>query len=211
MFVLPINRDDGPTGTPWAVISLIFLNTASLLLVFSLHLSSTVALQYGFVPAHPELKTALSSLFIHAGVLHLLGNMWFLWMFGKQVEDELGVVVFLLSYIACGLGGTALHWALNQGSLVPCVGASGAISGIAGMFFVMFPRSPFDLTFYLGWWRVGNVSTYTLAAVGAWIGEQAILGLITLRSHTTWIAFWAHVGGFVVGVALGILFRFIRS
>jgi membrane associated rhomboid family serine protease len=86
------------------------------------------------------------------------------------------------------------------------VGASGAISGIAGIYFILFPKSRFDLYFYLGWWRVWSTSTFTHIAVGVWIGEQFVLGLITEATHATGIAFGAHVGGFTTGLAVAAIY-----
>jgi len=210
MFIIPFNKDDRPISTGWALLLLIVLNTS--VLIWSTVHSSTdaVALKYGFVPAHPEWTTVLFSMFLHAGWLHLLGNLWFLWMFARHVEEDFGGVVFLCLYLTCGFGGQALHYFMHPASTVPTVGASGAISGVAGIYFVLFPRSRFDLDFYLGMWRIATFETYTRSAVGAWIGEQTILGLIT-NSHGSSIAFWAHVGGFTTGVLLAfassLLFR----
>jgi membrane associated rhomboid family serine protease len=94
-----------------------------------------------------------------------------------------------------------LHTLASSGSLVPTVGASGAISGVAGMYFLLYPRSPFDLVFYFGWWVRKSFHAQTRAAVGAWIGEQALLGLIARGMGAVGgVAFWAHVGGFVTGL-----------
>jgi len=135
--------------------------------------------------------------------------MWFLWMFGRQVEDALSSWTFALVYILCGFGGHALHWGLNHHSSTPLVGASGAISGVAGIYFILFPKSRFDLYFYLGWWKVWSTSTFTQVAVGVWIGEQFVLGLITHATHASGIAFWAHVGGFTTGLAVAALYLLI--
>ncbi len=151
--------------------------------------------------------TLVTSMFLHAGWLHLLGNMWFLWMFGKDIENSIGMWLFGLVYFLCGLGGALLHYALNIGSLVPCVGASGAISGIMGCFFVLFPNADFDLAVYLGWFRITSIRTHTAAAVGTWIAEQTLLGLLTRVGRFSSVAFWGHVGGFAVGFALGLCFK----
>ena len=209
MFVLPINRDERPTGAPIVVVTLIALNSIVLLGTLLIGSGDLVYKHYGFTPADPRMFTLFTALFIHAGFLHLLGNMWFLWMFGRQVEDALGSWVFAVVYVLCGLGGHALHWTLNHHSLVPCVGASGAISGIAGIYFVLFPKSRFDLYFYLGWWKVWSTSTFTHVAVGVWIAEQFILGLITQATHATGVAFWAHVGGFTTGLAVAATYLLI--
>lgn len=206
MFVLPINRDTRPTSTPIVVFTLVALNSVVLFGTLLIASADLVVKHFGFTPSDPRVLTLFTALFIHAGFLHLLGNMWFLWMFGRQVEDALGSWIFAFVYVLCGLGGHALHWGLNRHSSVPLVGASGAISGIAGIYFILFPKSRFDLYFYLGWWKVWSTSTFTHVAVGVWIGEQFVLGLITQATHATGIAFWAHVGGFATGLAVAALY-----
>lgn len=114
--------------------------------------------------------------------------------------------LFLPAYLACGVGALYLHCAFNQTSVIPCVGASGAISGIAGIYFLLFPKAEFDLLFYLGWIRLGSVQARTHAAIGAWIGEQILLGLLTQVAHFSSVAFWAHVGGFAMGLLMAALF-----
>jgi membrane associated rhomboid family serine protease len=146
-------------------------------------------------------------MFLHGGWLHLLGNMWFLWMFGKDVENSIGIWLFTLMYLLCGLGGGLLHFAFNFRSPVPCVGASGAISGVMGCFFILFPKADVDLAIYLGWFRIKTIQTHTTAAVGTWMGEQALLGLLSQAIRISSVAFWAHVGGFVAGIAVGLAFK----
>ena len=162
---------------------------------------------YGFVPAHPHWSTAFFAMFLHAGWWHLIGNMWFLWMFGRHVEVEVGSVAFLGLYLICGVCGQGLHHAFNAQSTIPLVGASGAISGVAGLYYVLFPNSKFDLDVYLGWWHIKTIETRTRGAVGAWIGEQIVLGALTSISHFSSTAFWAHVGGFSAGALLGLATR----
>lgn len=147
-------------------------------------------------------------MFLHAGILHLLGNTWFFWMFGPRVENKLGKVPFLLLYLTSGLGATALHSAFNVSSTVPCVGASGAISGVAAAYFVLFPRSLFDLDIYLGLYGpLKRFRARTHTAIGAWIGEQFVLALLTRFARFSAVAFWAHVGGFATGVLFVLAVR----
>jgi len=204
MFIVPFNRDDAPVSMGWVLPSLMLANTA-ILIWAQVHSSVAAVATYGFVPAAPRLSTAFGAMFLHAGWLHLIGNMWFLWMFGRRVEARLGGILFLIVYLICGLGGQALHFAFNHSSKVPLVGASGAISGVAGLYYIFFPHSKFDLDLYLGWWNVKTWATQTRGAVGAWIAEQTTLGLITSTFHTSGIAFWAHVGGFATGTILGVI------
>ena len=207
MFILPINRDSDARNTPRAVLALIAIN--SVVFVATLVSGSPIAVvrHYGFTPAHAQVLTLFTSMFLHAGWLHLIGNMWFLWMFGKDVENAMGSWLFTLMYLLCGLGGALLHFAFNFRSVVPCVGASGAISGIMGCFFVLFPKADFDLAIYIGWFRIKTIQTHTTAAVGTWLAEQAILGLLSQAIRISSIAFWGHVGGFAVGIAAGVAFK----
>lgn len=203
MFIFPYNRDNSTEDTPWVVVGLIVLNTALLVVTWFAGPTDVLYTRYGFTPAHPQLSTAITSMFLHAGFWHLFGNMWFLWMFGNQVERILGRPLFCLVYLACGLGGDFLHYLSGPTSAIPSVGASGAISGIAGCFFVLFPKANFDLVFYLRFVELKTIHTYTSVAVGAWIGEQALLGVLSLKFQGFSVAFWAHVGGFMVGLVAG--------
>jgi rhomboid family protein len=207
VFILPINRDSDARNTPRAVLALIAIN--SVVFVATLVSRSPIAVvrHYGFTPAHAQVLTLFTSMFLHAGWLHLIGNMWFLWMFGKDVENAMGSWLFTLMYLLCGLGGALLHFAFNFRSAVPCVGASGAISGIMGCFFILFPKADFDLVIYIGWFRIKTIQTHTTAAVGTWLAEQAILGLLSQAIRISSIAFWGHVGGFAVGIAAGLAFK----
>src|SRR5262250_1272298 len=139
MFILPINRDLDTDSRPYALISILALNAVVLVAMYVSGNSTHIYRGYGFIPVHPHLLNLLTSMFLHAGFWHLAGNAWFLWVFGKEVESSVGPGLFVLIYLACGFGGGLLHYALNSSSPVPCVGASGAISGIAGFFFVLFP------------------------------------------------------------------------
>jgi membrane associated rhomboid family serine protease len=199
VFIYPINRDQATTPS-LVFIVLTVVNTLVLAMTYFAD-SKTVFMHYGFIPAHPSVATVFSSMFLHAGILHLLGNTWFFWMFGPRVENNLGRVPFLLLYLISGLGATGLHYAFNVTANVPCVGASGAISGVAAAYFVLFPRSVFDLGIYFPGYG-GPVKTFqarTHVAIGAWIGEQFALALLSRFTKFFAIAFWGHVGGFAAG------------
>lgn len=207
MFILPINRDAQPRKRPYVTYGLIFTNSVIWLLATVMGQNTALINTYGYRAGTPSLLTLFTSMFLHVGLLHVAGNMWFLWMFAPKIEERLGGFWFLLGYVICGMGGTCLYTLLAPGSLIPCVGASGAISGVTGMYFVLFPRSPFDLVLYFGWFRLKSFRAQTRGAVGTWIGEQAVLGLLTtaLGSNGGGVAFWAHVGGFVTGLICGAL------
>jgi membrane associated rhomboid family serine protease len=211
VFILPVNREnDGSSPTLlWTIVAVDSIILALTPGIFSANSPETAAFfaHWGFVPSQHRLVSAFTSMFIHAGLLHLAGNTFFLWMFGKRVENSAGKALFLLIFVASGLGGTALHYLFNFHSAIPCVGASGAISGIAGAFLVFFPSCRFDLCIYFLRWNLKTVETRTPAAVGAWILEQALLGIISQAFHSSGVAYWAHVGGFATGVLLALPIR----
>jgi membrane associated rhomboid family serine protease len=206
LFCLPVPKDKFQTSTPWVIGTIAILDAVLLL---PLYLGDKVAFftRFAFTPSHPTLLTLFSALFLHAGLLHYAGNMWFLWIFGRKVECTLGSLRFAGLCLLCGVGGQLLYLLLNLHSSIPLVGASGAISGIAGFYFILFPRDRFNLHLYFGWWRIAKIDTTTRSAVGAWIGEQTLLGLITRFAQFSSVAFWAHVGGFAVGAAIGDIYH----
>jgi membrane associated rhomboid family serine protease len=205
MFLLPVNRDSRPVKSPAVTRTLIVINFAIWLGLTVAGMNGEMGRLYGLHSAHWTITTLFTHMFLHAGFWHVLGNMWFLWMFAPKLEDRLGHAFFLAAYLVCGLGAASLQTLFTLGSTVPMVGASGAISGVAGMYFVLFPRSPFNLELYFGWWHVKSFNAMTRGAVGAWIGEQLLLALITSATHGIGIAFWAHIGGFVTGFLIGAI------
>jgi membrane associated rhomboid family serine protease len=148
-------------------------------------------------------------MFLHAGILHYVGNMFFLWMFGDRIENTFGASLFAFVYLLCGVGATGLHYLINSTSSIPCVGASGAISGIMGCYFVLFPKSKFDLEVFFLRFHVTSIPTHTHGAIGVWVAEQALLGLLTQSFRFSSTAFWAHVGGFATGSTITLLLLLI--
>ena len=210
MFIIPLPKDFASKSKPWTTLGLIVFNTLLLVVTWISFIkipSADFYREFGFVPAHPHLGSLFFSMFIHAGIFHLVGNMVFLFFFAIDVEDAFGHWMFGLIYLLSGLGGHALHWFFHQTSAIPCVGASGAISGVAGAYFVLFPKSRFDLMIFLWRFHIKTIPAHTHVAVGAWIVEQTVLGLITQAIHVSAIAFWAHVGGFAVGVVCALVFK----
>jgi len=160
-----------------------------------------------YVPASAALLTIFTSMFLHAGLLHILGNMWALWIFGDNVEDYLGHTLYLVFYLVSGLAAALLHTVFNLGSTIPTVGASGAIAGVMGAYFVLYPRArvltlvPFILVFFM--WLPAWI------VLGYWFVWQFLSGAassITMHGNASGIAFWAHVGGFLAGILLIKLF-----
>jgi membrane associated rhomboid family serine protease len=206
LFCLPVPRDKFQTSTPWVISAIAIIDALLLIPIYGNGQLAFFA-HYGFIPSHPTLLTLISALFLHVGVLHYAGNMWFLWIFGRKVECTLGSLRFAGLYLLCGVGGQFFHLLFNLHSNIPLVGASGAISGIAGFYFILFPNDRFNLHLYFGWWRIAKIDTTTRSAIGAWIGEQTLLALITRVAQFSSVAFWAHVGGFVVGAAFGTIYH----
>jgi membrane associated rhomboid family serine protease len=163
--------------------------------------------RYALVPAEisagRHLDTLITSLFLHASLLHVGGNMLFLWIFGNNVEDALGEIKFLLLYLAAGIGGSLLQVFVSPTSTVPLLGASGAISGILAAYVLYFPRARV-LTLILPFF------IFTLSAwifIGYWIGLQLLQAYLNLGVTGGGVAFFAHVGGFATGLILALLLR----
>lgn len=149
--------------------------------------------------------TILTSMFMHGGWMHLFGNMWFLWVFGNNIEDSMGHLRYLLFYLLVGMLGSAAHIAVDPGSAIPTVGASGAISGIMGAYIVLYPRvRVHTLIFLIVYIRVIPLTAF--AVLGLWFGLQLVSGLMPDGGANGGVAFWAHVGGFVAGAVLIKLF-----
>jgi len=219
--MIPI-RDDTPRfSTPFVTYFIIALNAVVFLFELSVGGQSHRALNglmyhFGVVPQLFERAlvtgsvaslgglslSILTSMFLHASWLHIIGNMWVLWIFGDNIEDYLGHFSYLLFYLVSGFAAAVAHILLNAGSPVPSVGASGAIAGVMGAYFVLYPRArvliwfPPIFFFHLPAWLV----------LGYWFFMQFLSGAATSIAETSQtsggIAFWAHVGGFVAGIVL---------
>lgn len=155
------------------------------------------------VDAQPAWHTLLTSMFLHGDWLHLIGNLWFLWLFGDNVEDDFGRAKFAGFYVLCGLAAALTQLAIDPSTSVPMIGASGAISGVMGAYIVRFPRAPVRvlaiLIVFLTVLRVPAV-----VVLGYWFVLQLLGGLPQLTGHTAGVAFWAHVGGFVTGALIAL-------
>jgi membrane associated rhomboid family serine protease len=207
--MLPIGDDDSSRKTiPWVTYGLVVLNV----LFFILELSSGDAFidKWAFVPsrflANPmgDLLTLFSSLFMHAGWVHLGGNMLYLWIFGDNVEDRFGHIPFIIFYLLCGLAATFAQLAFNAGSDLPNLGASGAIAGVLGAYILLFPQGKIRV---LQGQRVVQVSA--LIVIGLWIVLQFFSGIgsIADTADTGGVAYMAHIGGFLAGILLTFVFR----
>jgi membrane associated rhomboid family serine protease len=163
--------------------------------------------RYGFVPAsvgYDDLSvlTLISSVFLHGGWLHLLGNMLYLWLFGSTVEDALGHVGFFMFYMLCGIFGSFGHAIAEPGSTLPVIGASGAISGVLGAYLVLHPHARVRLLLYLGiMFKTVHLSAFVVICF--WIVLQ-LLEAASVPLEGGGVAVFAHIGGFLAGIALAV-------
>ncbi|MEW6426084.1 MAG: rhomboid family intramembrane serine protease, partial [Bacillota bacterium] len=152
-------------------------------------------------PLEPLFLPFLSAMFLHGGWFHVIGNMWYLWIFGDNVEDRLGRFRYLLFYLAAGIIGSIAHILTNPTSPVPVIGASGAIAGVLGGYFITFPRSRVlalvPVFFFLTLMEVPAVIYLAL-----WFVLQLFNGTLSLGGVANPVAWWAHIGGFVAGMVL---------
>ena len=156
-----------------------------------------------------EPSTVVTSMFVHGGWLHLIGNMLYLWVFGDNVEDAMGHVRYPIFYLLCGAGAAALQVFVDQDSIVPMVGASGAIAGVLGAYLVLFPRATVSVVIPLLFF-FGAFPVPAAVLIVFWFLLQLMSGVASLGTATgvsEGIAFWAHVGGFITGAALIFVFR----
>jgi membrane associated rhomboid family serine protease len=208
--VFPL-RDTIPSARPPIVNTLVIVANVVVFL-YELTLGTRVEnffYAYGLVPRDFAVEALFASMFLHASWFHLGGNMLFLYIFGDNVEDRLGHLRYAAFYVVCGVAAAVSHLYTQPHSGVPVVGASGAIAGILGAYFVFFPRSrvvtlvPFSI---YGIFRVFEIPAVFFLAM--WFLMQVASGVATLgATNTGGVAFWAHVGGFVSGVVLGPLMR----
>jgi membrane associated rhomboid family serine protease len=152
-----------------------------------------------------QVSHVLTHMFLHGSWMHLLGNMWFLWLFGNNVEDSMGRLRFVVFYLLCGLAAAVGQVLTDPSSPVPMVGASGAISGVMGGYLVLYPRVRVYTLVPLGFF-ITSMALPAWVMLGYWFFIQFVSGLVSVGGEGGGVAFWAHVGGFVAGVALVKLF-----
>ena len=186
---------------PYITISLIALNI--IIFFWSLTNFESVINTFGFVPAAASILTIFTSMFLHGGFDHILGNMLYLWIFGDNVEDKFGKFFFIIFYLLAGIAATFTHWFTNIGSAIPAIGASGAISGVLGSYVVLFPKARIHT---IGRFGLTTVSAWMM--IGLWFLIQLLLGSASLfGGQGSGIAFWAHVGGFVFGFVVTLALK----
>jgi membrane associated rhomboid family serine protease len=208
--MIPLRDTERSYSTPWVTMLIVAVNAAVFLFELSLgpwsrnHLIAT----YGLVPARLHLVSFLTSMFLHGGWLHIVGNMWFLWIFGDNIEDILGHGKFLLFYLLCGVAAALAQYFFDPFSRIPVVGASGAIAGVMGAYMVKFPRARI-VTFIFVFLFFTTIEIPAWAMLIYWFFLQLVGGFdsmaSSLYSRGGGTAFLAHVGGFLAGMALVLL------
>ena len=220
--MIPI-RDRNPSGTfPYVTIGIIVINV--LIFLYELSLGSGLAefiMKFGVVPLKVSYYSQasdltfintffpfISSMFLHGGFIHLIGNMWFLWIFGDNIEDKLGHFRFIAFYLLCGIIASSVHVFFNSQSNVPCVGASGAIAGVLGAYMVTFPRARV-VTIVPLFVFIQVMELPAIVVLGFWFVIQFFNGAATITASTSGagVAWWAHIGGFAAGVIILYIMR----
>ena len=208
LFTLPLSMAAPDLSNPWLVeyLKSIGVNNPAQLSQVKNHLTAYQAFiyQYGFRPADPSLLTVFSSMFLHGSLLHLGGNMLFLWIFGDNVEYRLGSVRFLLAYLGCGMLAILFFSLFAPESNIPLVGASGAISGVLGAYFIWFPYNRVKTFVFLFPILMDSIYLPARLVLGFYILVDNILPFLFASSSAGGIAHGAHIGGFIGGVALAL-------
>ena len=165
---------------------------------------------YALTPADPSVFTVFTSMFMHGGLMHIIFNMWFLWIFGDNIESVLGHKRFVLFYLLCGVGAALVQIQINTGSQIPMAGASGAIAGVLGAYLFRFPRATVHVLVILIIF-ITFIRVPAMVVIGFWFLSNLTAGLGTLGiEETGGTAWFAHLGGFVSGVVLNQIFKQIR-
>ncbi|MCC7367534.1 MAG: rhomboid family intramembrane serine protease [Chloroflexi bacterium] len=222
--MIPLSDDPAPRRS-FPLVTLTLIAVSIVVFLYELSLTSGVdelfrsagvtplefAIRTDVPPAAPLgvfYTTLLTSMFLHGGFLHIGSNMLFLWIFGDNVEDRLGHAKYLLFYLVCGLGASLAHIYFNWGSTVPSVGASGAIAGVLAGYMVLYPSARIRTLLLIGPF-ITMTRVPAIIMIGFWFVTQLVSGLAAVgaSAQTSGVAFWAHVGGFVVGLPLVLLLR----
>jgi membrane associated rhomboid family serine protease len=199
-------KDDNPRVLfPFVTFGIIVLNVLIFLGQFWISgndpdIGKSLVYMYGFVPAEFNPLTIFTSMFMHGGFAHIIGNMWFLYIFGDNVESILGHVKYFMFYLACGIGAALAQFFVEPASQVPMIGASGAVAGVLGAYMIRFPKARVHVLAVI----IIFITTFVIPAqivLGLWFLMQLSGGLGSLGVDTTGgVAWFAHIGGFIIGV-----------
>jgi membrane associated rhomboid family serine protease len=214
--VIPLRDVIRSRTFPFVTIGLITVNALAFLFELALPAQELqrFLLLYGVVPAMFSWPTVFTSMFLHSGWLHFLGNMLYLWIFGDNVEDRLGHLRYLAFYLLCGTVAVLAQIAFNPASRLPTIGASGAIAGVMGAYIILYPASRIVSLFPLFiFWQIVEVPAVVF--LGFWFLLQFFAGIgslaVTSKTEVGGVAFWAHVAGFLMGTLGVALFGGLRS
>ncbi len=200
-------RDTQPSNS-WPVVTVLLIVVNILVFLFEFSLGdyerNAFIAAYGLVPDHLQLTSVLTHMFLHGGWMHVLGNMWFLWIFGDNIEDILGHGKYLVFYLLCGVAAAVTQILFSLDSRVPMVGASGAIAGVMGAYMIKFPRARIvTLAFIFFFITTFDIPAWVMLIY--WFAIQLFSGVGSIgysQANQGGVAFFAHVGGFVAGIVL---------
>ena len=211
--MFPISDVIPSRTTPFITVGIIVLN--ALVFLYELQLSrpelQLFVEAFAVIPVDFTWPSVITSMFLHEGWMHLLGNMLYLWIFGDNVEDQLGHFGFLLFYLAAGAAAALGQVFVSAGSAIPMIGASGAIAGVMGAYFVMYPHSRVLTVVFLLFF-MDMVEIPAIFFLGIWFIKELFSGVGSLgaSSMSGGVAFWAHIVGFAAGATVGLFFRVRR-
>ena len=222
--MIPLHDINPTTRRPVVTLALVIVNALAFVFELLLGEPGRTQLVYalGMVPGRvalfpvsPEISAVdaflplLTSMFLHGGWLHVIGNMWFLWVFGDNIEDRLGHGRFVVFYLLCGVLAGLAHTVVNLRSMIPAIGASGAVSGVMGAYLLLYPGSRVVTLVTLGlWWFKASLPAYVMILY--WFVVQLVSGTVSLglrEGEGGGVAWWAHIGGFVAGAVLVLIFK----
>ncbi|MEO8659154.1 MAG: rhomboid family intramembrane serine protease [Bryobacteraceae bacterium] len=202
--MIPLRDSQPSRTTPYVTIAIILVNVVLFLYgeLLDPYSHNAFTAHYSVIPARLQVADLFTSMFLHGGWLHLIGNMWFLWIYGDNIEDILGKVQYVVFYLACGVAAALTQVLLDPGSRIPILGASGAIAGVMGAYVVKFPHSRITtLVALFIFWTTIEVPAYIILVY--WFVIQLFSGAATITSHSQGgVAWFAHVGGFLTGILL---------
>lgn len=203
-------RDHNPSGrTPFVTLALIAINIVVFCGYWTTMTENEIGwffMNWGSVPARvmsgDGIETIFTSMFLHGGWLHLAGNMLFLWIYGDNLEDEMGHLGFLVFYLLSGVAAASLQIAADTTSMIPMVGASGAIAGVMGGYLLLYPRAKVDVLFiFVIFFRIFAIPAWIV--LGLWLAIQVFSGAVT-PTDGGGVAYFAHIGGFIAGLILAV-------
>ena len=204
-------KDDNPRVLfPFVTYGIIGINILVFWAQFFIYGNERLISTFAFVPYEFKLFTIFTSMFMHGGLMHIIGNMWFLYIFGDNVESILGHVRFLLFYLFCGIGAAVAQFLIQPDSTTPMVGASGAIAGVLGAYMIKFPKARVHVLAVI-FIFITTIVVPAQLVLGLWFLMQLSGGLGSLGFDTTGgIAWFAHIGGFIVGISTLRIFQTIN-